>query len=69
MVCFCSDGLAVRRAAAWYYVLGVKEDICPKHDELILKINKHCYLSHLVGLDFITMPTLKLHGKTQINLK
>jgi hypothetical protein len=28
----------------------------PKHVELILKINKHCYLSHLVGLDFITLP-------------
>jgi hypothetical protein len=61
MVSCCSDGLAVRRAAAWYYVLGVKEDV-----ELILKIHKHCYLSHLVGLDFITLPTLKMHGQTQI---
>jgi hypothetical protein len=30
-------------------------NICPKHDELILKINKYCYLLHLVGLDFITL--------------
>jgi hypothetical protein len=28
---------------------------CLKHVELILKINKHCYLLHLVGLDFITL--------------
>jgi hypothetical protein len=26
MVSCCSGGLAVRRAAAWCYVLGVKED-------------------------------------------
>jgi hypothetical protein len=26
MVSCCGGGLAVRRAAAWYYVLGVKED-------------------------------------------
>jgi hypothetical protein len=39
---------------------------CPKHVELILKINKYCYLLHLVGLDFITLPTLKMHGQTQI---
>jgi hypothetical protein len=26
MVSRCSGGLAVRRAAAWYYVFGVKED-------------------------------------------
>jgi hypothetical protein len=26
MVFCCSGELAVRRAAAWYYVLGVKED-------------------------------------------
>jgi hypothetical protein len=26
MVCRCGDGLTVRRAAAWYCVLGVKED-------------------------------------------
>jgi hypothetical protein len=26
MVSCCSGVLAVRRAAAWYYVLGVKED-------------------------------------------
>jgi hypothetical protein len=31
--------------------------VCPKHVELILKINKYCYLLHLVGLDFITLPT------------
>jgi hypothetical protein len=61
-------GLAVRTAAAWHYVLGVKEDIfCPKHVELILKINKYCYLLHPVGLDFITLPTLKMpDGQTQI---
>jgi hypothetical protein len=29
--------------------------------ELILKINKYCYLLHLVGLDFITLPTIKLY--------
>jgi hypothetical protein len=29
-------------------------NVCPKHVELILKISKHCYLSHLVDLDFIT---------------
>jgi hypothetical protein len=28
MVCCCSGGLAVRRASAWYYVLGVKESAC-----------------------------------------
>jgi hypothetical protein len=28
MVSCCSGGLAVRRAAAWHYVLGVKEDAC-----------------------------------------
>jgi hypothetical protein len=42
MVCCCSSGLAVRRAAAWYYVLGVKEDAW-----LLLEINKYCYLLHL----------------------
>jgi hypothetical protein len=26
-----------------------KITFCPKHVELILKINKHCYLLHLVG--------------------
>jgi hypothetical protein len=72
MVSCCGGGLAVRRAAAWYYVLGVKEDawwwanVCPKHVELILKINKYCYLLHLVGLDFITLPALNVHGQTQI---
>jgi hypothetical protein len=30
---------------------------CPKHVELLLKINKHCYLLYLVGLDFITLPS------------
>jgi hypothetical protein len=29
-------------------------NVCPKHVELILKINKHCYLLHLVGFDFIS---------------
>jgi hypothetical protein len=37
--------------------------------ELILKINKYCYLLHLVGLDFITVPTLKMHGQTQIRFR
>jgi hypothetical protein len=41
-------------------------NVCPKHVELILKINKYCCLLHLVGLDFITLPTLKMHGQTQI---
>jgi hypothetical protein len=37
-----------------------------KHGELILKINKNCYLLHPVGLDFITLPTLKMpDGQTQ----
>jgi hypothetical protein len=27
-------------------------NVCPKHVELILKINKYCYLLHLVDLDF-----------------
>jgi hypothetical protein len=40
----------------------VKEDAC----QLILKINKYCYFLHLVGLDFITLSTLKMHGQTQI---
>jgi hypothetical protein len=31
-----------------------------------LKINKYCYLLHPVGLGFITLPTLKMHGQTQI---
>jgi hypothetical protein len=34
--------------------------------ELILKINKYCYLLYLDGLDFITLPTSKMHGQTQI---
>jgi hypothetical protein len=38
----------------------------PKHVELMLKINKYCYLLLLVGLDFITWPTLKMRGQTQI---
>jgi hypothetical protein len=25
-----------------------------------------CYLLHPVGLEFITLPTLKMHGQTQI---
>jgi hypothetical protein len=33
-----------------------RTNVCPKHVELILKINKYCYLSHLAGLDFITLP-------------
>jgi hypothetical protein len=43
-----------------------RTNICPKHVELILKINKYSYLLHLVGLDFITLPTFKMHGQTQI---
>jgi hypothetical protein len=71
MVSCCSGRLAVRRAAAWSYVKHIGPrwqwtNISPEHVELILKINKHCYLSHLVGLDFITLPTLKMHGQTQI---
>jgi hypothetical protein len=54
MVSFCSGGLAVRRAAA--------------NVELILKINKYCYLLNLVGLDFITLRTLKMHGQIQVKL-
>jgi hypothetical protein len=42
-------------------------NIFPKHVELILKINKHCYLLHLLDLDFIKLPTLKMpDGQTQI---
>jgi hypothetical protein len=41
-------------------------NVCPKHVELILKSNTYYYLSHLVGFDFITLPTLKMHGQTQI---
>jgi hypothetical protein len=26
----------------------------------------HCYLLHLVGFDFIALPTLKMHGQTKI---
>jgi hypothetical protein len=34
--------------------LLMMENVCPKHVELILKINKYCYLLHLVRLlDFI----------------
>jgi hypothetical protein len=32
----------------------------------MLKINKHCYWLNLVGFDFIALPTLKMHGQTQI---
>jgi hypothetical protein len=32
-----------------------RTNICQKHVELNLKINKYCYLLHLVGLDFITL--------------
>jgi hypothetical protein len=55
MVSCCSGGLAVRRAAAWSYVLGVKEDTW--------------LFNHLVGFDFTELPTLKMHGQTQIKLK
>jgi hypothetical protein len=35
--------------------------------ELILKINKYCYLLRPVGLDFITLPKLKMpDGQTPI---
>jgi hypothetical protein len=43
-----------------------RANVCLKHVELILKINKYCYLLHLVGLDFITLPSVKMHGQTQI---
>jgi hypothetical protein len=43
-----------------------RTNVCPKHFELYLKINKYCSLLHLVGLDFITLPTLKMHCQTQI---
>jgi hypothetical protein len=33
------------------------------------QINKYCYLLHPVGLDFITLPTLKMHGQTQIKFQ
>jgi hypothetical protein len=52
MVSCCSGGLAVRTAAAWYYVLGVKEDT-------LLFVASSWF-------DFITLPTLKMHGQTQI---
>jgi hypothetical protein len=32
-------------------------------------MNKYCYLLHLVGLDFIILPTLKMHGQTKIKFK
>jgi hypothetical protein len=41
-------------------------NICPKHVELIFKINKYYYLLRLIGLDFIALPTLKMHGQTHI---
>jgi hypothetical protein len=34
----------------------------------MLKIDKYCYLLHLVGLDFIILPTLKMDFQTQIKL-
>jgi hypothetical protein len=43
-----------------------RTNVFPKHVELILKINKYCYLLQLVDLDFITLPTLTMHGQTQI---
>jgi hypothetical protein len=43
-----------------------RTNVCPKHVELNLKINKYCYLLHLFGLYFITLPILKMHGETQI---
>jgi hypothetical protein len=33
-----------------------RTNVCPKHIEQILKINKYCCLLHLVGLDFIALP-------------
>jgi uncharacterized protein YodC (DUF2158 family) len=36
IVCCCSGGLAVRRAAAWSYVLGVKEDAWLRHGPMCL---------------------------------
>ena len=38
--------------------------VCPKHVELILEISK-LLLLHLVGF-YITLPTLMMHGQTQI---
>jgi hypothetical protein len=38
---------------------------CPKHVELILEISKFLLL-HLVGFFYITLPTLMMHGQTQI---
>jgi hypothetical protein len=29
-----------------------RTNICPKHVELIMKINKHCYLLQVVGFVF-----------------
>jgi hypothetical protein len=49
------------QSRSWWWA-----NVCPKHVELILKINKYCYLLHLVGLGFITLLTLKMHGQTQI---
>jgi hypothetical protein len=43
-----------------------RTNVCPKHVELLLKVNKYCYLLHLVGLDFITLPILKMNVQTQI---
>ena len=38
---------------------------CPKHAELILEINK-ILLLHQVGFFYIILPTLMMHGQTQI---
>jgi hypothetical protein len=63
----CSGGLVVRRAAANPPLQRQHRTTCcnlqsyapddgqsfVRNIELILKINKHCYLLHLVSFDFI----------------
>jgi hypothetical protein len=56
MVSCCSDGLAVRRAAAWSYVLGVKEDGCKAI--LVLFI----YITRLASNEIFS-PLKQIHGK------
>jgi hypothetical protein len=43
-----SNAIKSKPTSSWWWT-----KFCPKHVELILKINKHCYLMHLVGFDFI----------------
>jgi hypothetical protein len=50
-------------AGVWHYV----NVVCPKHVELILEINKTVIVAYSWSSIF-TLPTLMMHGQTQIKV-